>query len=91
MCFNDFKCLEFLMQVLNVGGIKFGELLISPTAKFSSTPIFPAIWYHDILFTIMTLMLVCHNHNNNSSFKDTLKRQHKLLMFSSIMFPKGME
>ena len=37
------KVLEFLIQILNVGGIKFGKAeLISPTAKFSSMPIYPA-------------------------------------------------
>ena len=40
------KHLEFLMQELNVGGIKFDDTrLILPFAKFNSTPIFPAIPY----------------------------------------------
>ena len=41
------KHLEFLMQLLNVDGIKFGDTkLILPIAKFSSTPIvLLRIWY----------------------------------------------
>ena len=47
-----YECIEFFSTRINVGGIKHGETpLISPTAKFSFTPIFPAIQYqqfHDI-------------------------------------------
>ena len=36
------------MQLLYGGGIKFGNTqAITPTATFSSMPIFPAIWYHN--------------------------------------------
>ena len=35
----------------------------------------------------MMLTMVCHNRDRYSSFKDNMK----LLMFSSIMFAKGME
>ena len=48
----DIKCkhLEFLMLVLNVGETKFGNTrLILPTTKFSSTPIFPTIWYLNLI------------------------------------------
>ena len=42
------KHLEFLMQLLYDGGIKFGNTqAIAPTTTFSSMPIFPAIWYHN--------------------------------------------
>ena len=38
------NCLEFLMQISKVGEIKFGDTwLISPTVKFNSTPLYPAI------------------------------------------------
>lgn len=39
------------MGNINVGGIKFGDTQLTlPTAKFSSTPIFPAIQYiHGLL------------------------------------------
>ena len=40
------KRLEFLIQVFNVGKIKFGNSwLILPTTKFSFMPIFSAIQY----------------------------------------------
>ena len=39
--------IEFIIQVLNVGGIKFGDTwLIVTTIKFSSLPIFLTV--HDI-------------------------------------------
>ena len=39
------KRLEFLMQIFNIDGIRYGNTpLNSPSAKFSSVPIFPAIW-----------------------------------------------
>ena len=47
MCFNECKCLKVLMQILSVGRINFDDTpLISPTAKFSFTPIFStySIW-----------------------------------------------
>ena len=46
------KCLEFLVQI-NVGRMKFSNIqLILPNAKFSVTPIIPAIQYLAILYKL---------------------------------------
>ena len=45
MSFDECNNLECVMQAVNVGGIKFGNtLLILPTTKLNSTPIFAAIY-----------------------------------------------
>ena len=58
-----YECIEFFSTRINinVGRIKLGETpLISPTAEFSSMPIFPAIQYqqfHEIYPSDLNAMI----------------------------------
>ena len=58
--------MEFIIQILNVGGIKYGDTwLILPTVKFISMPIPPAIWYRILLPNIIATKISSYLLNEN--------------------------